>query len=228
MLNNNKLVFSVIFVLNFCFLMSLKLIFSINIDVFPYDRRLATSPQMKVFLILMILTGQFIIVLRLIKLKISRNLANYSFPPQYVRLGMILLHTQHHPNCSCYSDHEIILNNHKICSGCYGSSFGMVLGIIALVSVFVIKLPFEFYFYSGILLIQLALVKFLFASYTRFFLNAFFPLGVNLLLVSSFIKSNILIYALIFIPLLFLELGLRLFIADIDNTVEVCPEGLRH
>ena len=174
MLNNNKLVFPIVFFLNFCFLLSFQLIFAININSINYDHQLATSHQMKVFLILMIIAGQFVIALRLIKLKISRNLDHYNIPTQYVRLGMILLHTQHHPNCSCYSDHEIILNNHKICSGCYGSSFGMVLGIIALVSIFIIKLPFEFYFYTGILLIQLALIKFLFASYTRFLLNAFF------------------------------------------------------
>lgn len=228
MLKNNKLVFSIVFLSNFCFLMSLQLIFSITSYSIPYDHQLATSFQLKVFLILMIVAGQLVLVLRLTKFKLSRNLDHYSIPPQYVRFGMILLHTQHHPDCSCYKAHELTIRNHKICSGCYGSSVGIVLGILALMSIFFIQLPFELYFYGGILLIQVSLVKFLFASYMRFLLNAFFPLGVNLILISSFIMEAAIIYALIFIPLLFLELALRLFIAEADNKVGVCPEGLRH
>ena len=68
----------------------------------------------------------------------------------------------------------------------------------------------------------------MFASYTRLILNAFFPLGINFLLASSLVNNNAVVYVLLFIPVLLLELVFRLFIADVDNTVEVCPEGLSH
>ena len=228
MLNNNKLLFLVLFFVNFLLLLSLQLVFSINIDSLPIDHKLANSNQMKIFLILLIIIGQLMLIVRLTKLKISTNLQYYSLPKQYIGYSIFLLRTQHHPDCSCFKDHEISIKNHKICSGCYGSSLGMLLGIIVLISSFIIKMPFFFYYYFGIILIQIALIKFMFASYTRLILNAFFPLGINFLLASSLVNDNAVVYLLLFIPVLLLELAFRLFIADVDNKVDVCPEGLSH
>ena len=179
-------------------------------------------------MVLVIIVGQVIIVLNLTKLKIVKNLKNYSIAKQYFGFSIFLFHTQHHPDCSCYKNHEIVIKNHKICSGCYGSSVGMLLGIVVLITSFIQQVPFSYYYYIGIILIQVALLKFMFTSFTRFILNAFFPLGVNFLLTSSLLNENAVVFALIFIPILLLELLFRLFIADIDNKIEVCPEGLRH
>ncbi len=228
MLNNNKTIFSVLFLVNFLILLSLQLVFSVNANSLPIDHTLASSNQMKIFLVLIIIIGELLLVARLTKLKIIKKLKNYSISKQYFGVSVFLLHTQHHPDCSCYKDHEIVLGNHKICSGCYGSSTGILIGILVLLSSFIIQLPYLVYFYIGLLLIQVALVKFLFASYTRFILNAFFPLGINFLLASSLMNENAVFYALLFIPVLLFELLFRLFIANIDNKVEVCPEGLRH
>ena len=140
MLNNNKLVFTILFFINLILLLSLQLVFSIDIESLPIDHTLATSLRMKIFLVLMIIIGQFLLVLRLTKFKIFKNLSNYTLPKQYIGYGIFLLHTQHHPDCSCYKDHEIMIKNHKICSGCYGSSLGMLLGIMVLIGSYIIIL----------------------------------------------------------------------------------------
>ena len=214
--------------LNLLLLFSLKAVVSIDINSFAFDYQLASSSKLKLFLIILIITGQILLILRLTKIKISKNLSNYNIPKQFISYGIFLLHTQHHPDCSCYSDHEITVKNHKICSGCYGSSLGILFGILVLCSSFFIILPFDIYFYAGIILIQFALLKFMFSSIFRFLLNSFFPLGVNLLLISSLIIENTVIYALFFIPILLLELVLRLVIANFDNRVKECPQGLSH
>jgi hypothetical protein len=228
MLNFKKIAFILIFFINFIVLLSLRVVFSINIHSFPFNYELASNPTLKVILLLLVTIGELFLVILLTKLKISRNLSNYQINEKYYAFGPLLIHSQHHPNCSCYSKHELTFQNHNFCSGCYGSSLGILIGIFFLISTQLIQLPFEVYFYTGILFIQLALVKIIFSSYIRLLLNVFFPLGVNLILSSCFVNEDAIIYALLFIPFLLVEFLVRLLLPNFETIPETCPDGIHH
>ena len=223
-----KIELIIIFFVNLALLSALKFIIDIDIRNFSFDYTLASSITIRNYLILLICIGQLILILSLTKLKFVRNISNYQVRKEFYALGPILLHTQHHPACTCYQDHEFSIGNQRICSGCYGSSLGILIGIMVLFSTYFITLPFEIYFFTGVLLIQLGLLKVLFKSYIRFILNSFFPLGVNLLLSGCFTIAFGIIYALLFIPFLLIEFLLRLSTPNFDTKFEICPDGLIH
>ena len=206
-----KITLLTLFFINLILLLGLKSLVSLNLSTYSLNFSLASSELVKNYVILLICVGELFLVLRLTKVRLFRNYENYQVPINYFILGPFLLHTQHHPACSCYKNHEITFNGHRICSGCYGSSIGILIGISILISTYFVYFPFDFYFYIGISFIQLALLKSIFRSYTRFILNMLFPLGINILLAGSFLLHFGIIYALLFIPILLIEFVLRLF-----------------
>ena len=204
MVNIKKLGIIFVFLLNFLIFICLNYISELSFTFYSINFELASSYSLKTFIIALITFGEFFLIRRLTKLKLIRNLKNYKVNSEYFSIGPILLHLSHHPSCSCYSDHEIVINNHRLCSGCYGSSIGIFLGLLALITTFFYILPFYFYFYGGVLLIQLGFLKSFFKRFQRLILNAFFPLGVNLLLISALTLQYGVVYAIIFIPFLLL------------------------
>lgn len=226
MLNIKKVAVPLLFTLNLLVLLFLKVLSSIDLSTFPIDYNLASSNSLKNYLLFIIIMGQIFLITQLTKIKFIRNLSDYKIEKEFYGLGPFLIHTQHHPSCSCYENHELLIHNQRICSGCYGSSLGILLGIIGILTFSIIKLPFDVYFYSGVLFIQLALLKSLFKSYVRFFLNVFFPLGVNLILFSALTFG--IVYVLLFIPFLLIEFLIRLTMPSFDIKTESCPDGLVH
>lgn len=228
MVNIKKLGIILVFLLNIIIFFCLKYITELNLTNYSINFDLASSYSLKTFLIVLITLGEFFLISRLTKMKYIGNLKKYQIKKEYISIGPFLLQLSHHPSCSCYSDHELVINNHRLCSGCYGSSIGIFLGFVILSTTYIYIFPFDFYFYSGFFLIQLGLLKSFFKRYQRLILNAFFPLGVNLLLISTLTLQYGVVYAIIFIPFLLLEFALRLFTPSLDVLPKICPEGIAH
>ena len=228
MLNIKKLSFFSIFFGNLLILGLLGFITSIDITNYSFDKTIASSLSIKNYIVFLIVLGQILLIIKLTKLKFVRNIASYKVSKGYFAIGPFLMHFQHHPACSCYKSHELTLRNQQICSGCYGSSLGIIFGVLILLSSSFLSLPFDVYFYIAVIFIQSALLKTWFNQYPRFILNGFFPLGINLLLAGSFSVQYGLIISLLFVPFLLLEFVLRLFIPSLDQIPQACPEGLVH
>ncbi len=177
---------------------------SLNMIMFPRD---SLSIQRYIFLIFLIGIS-ITITFFLIHIKI-RNLAyDEVLSEQYFRKGRLIIKLSHHNTKLLH--HEIKIGKYYICTGCFGTAIGLLIGKI-LVIIYVFN--FNSVFHSiGIILIfsglivkgitYLKYVKPIFSS-NRLFVNACFPIGIWLVIIGIDIYfRNIfaIFYCLIAIP----------------------------
>lgn len=199
--------------------------------ILTWDQTLDQSPFLTLLLFLIIVSGQLLIVKRLAH---ARRVSLFPFwiqSTRHLKIGPVVILTNHHPAEQYLDAHEIEIRSSRICSGCYGTIIGIIIGLALVIIFGIVAFPvigdsFGIMYGIGIVLVQLSFGKYIFpvlfklepTGKFRLALNASLPVGINLLLISMYLsqKSIILTFLMLFglaIPLLF-----RLLFAQVEHT----------
>lgn len=186
-----------------------------------------------VFIALLLLSSA--LVIRFLKIKIERPGKELE-KPDLTRIRIWWISIKHSHHASDLIEDEIKIGKRHVCSGCYGTALGFIMGEITCLLYFLvynlkmffnlqIELPGLILFLSGMGLISLTFIKFMkpVNGITRLIFNAGVPLGTWFILVgvdSVFKNGFVLIYFLIFIPFLFYQ---RLRLSESDHQTRRAP-----
>ena len=234
----NEWMLTILWMSNLVLLIFSARIFLVEFNKYSIDVELGYSKFLAITMFLLIGAGQLALIRMLSHSSISKQ--KLKLPKEYTQIGWLVLKTQHHPNCGCFENHEVFFQNKLfICGGCFGTIIGLLISILLLIIVNIVpelmKPLWEVLFYLGICLIQLSLMKFLFftkkliKSKMRFFLNILLPIGINLILIGSYLYDLNVLHLLILILISVFETILRLIFTKLDHETTInCPKGLIH
>lgn len=216
------------------------LLINIVINYFDYSNfnSLDKSKYLIQLLIIVIIITQIITIDRLSNIKFIGNKI-YEGITYYKIFYYFLIKTQHHPNCECYKAHEFNFKGKRVCSGCYGTILGILIGILLISDFLIFNFLHSYisnwvvYFVLGSFLIQITFIKYIFEvnlfnnSFFRMILNISFPIGLNLIILSSLV-SNTYVLKLITILMLILPILItRLLFTKLDHSEnDNCPQNL--
>lgn len=212
-------------------LLVLFLLVSNTFLVLNLDQTLDQSPFLMLLVFLILVSGQLLIIKRLAH---ARRVSLFPFwihSKKQLKIGPIVILTQHHPPEQYLDAHEIDIFGSQICSGCYGTILGIILGLSLLTILSAFPIPgngnlFLILYLSGVLFVQLSFSKYLLpfilnkepTGIFRLLLNAALPIGINLLLVSIYESQQSVVLTLLTLFGLTIPLLFRLLLAQVEHT----------
>jgi hypothetical protein len=130
----------------------------------------------------------------------------------------------HHPDCESYSNHVLILGDRVYCAGCMGLLTGAVLALFGTTAFFLVDLEMPGgglpTLFIGGSLVAIGLVHFTIGSKNRkirLAINAAFPLGAFLVLVSVEQRTQSLRSGLFALLIIFFWVMTRILLARWDH-----------
>ena len=205
----------------------------INIPlILNLDQELDQSPFLILLVFLILVSGQLLIIKRLSH---ARRVSLFPFwirSKKQLKIGPIVILTQHHPPEQYLDAHELNIFGNQVCSGCYGTILGIIIGLILLSILGLFppapasgNLPLMLYA-SGVIFVQLSFSKYLLplmlnkepTGAFRLLLNASLPIGINLMLVSIYVSQQSVVLTLLTLFGLAVPLAFRLLFAQVDHT----------
>ena len=220
---------SVIWMIN-VFWLGLWYVLLANSSMFIFwDRTLDQSPFLQALFFLLLIFGMLVIIKRLAHIRLVKLTPFLLSSSKEVKIGPLLLLTSHHPTHNDLESHELSIGNLRVCSGCYGSITGIFLGSFLIVVVFLVENlvdqnNFGIIYLLGIIFMQLALGKYIIAEtfrepagYFRFFLNASFPIGIIIIIISVYSAQESVLLALVTLLVLLIPVGSRLLLARLEH-----------
>lgn len=209
------------------------LIFSFFVFSFFFPKFRSQFLSFWIFIALFLLSSA--LVIRFLKIKIERPSKELE-KPDLTRIRIWWISIKHSHHASDLIEDEIKIGKRNVCSGCYGTALGFILGEISCLQYFLVynlqmffNLQIELLglilFLSGMGLVSLTFIKFIkpINGITRLIFNAGIPLGTWFILVgvdSIFKNGFVLLYFLIFIPFLFYQ---RLRLSESDHQTRRAP-----
>lgn len=194
-----------------------------------WNQTLDQSPFLQTLFFILLMFGMLVIIKRLAHIRLV-NLTPFWFSSsKEVKIGPLLLLTSHHPQLNGLESHELSIGNLRLCSGCYGSIAGLFLSyflivVVILVENLVDQNNFGIIYLLSIIFIQLALGKYILAElyqepagYFRFALNASFPIGTIIIIISVYSAQESVLLALATLIILVIPIGSRLLLARLEH-----------
>jgi hypothetical protein len=104
--------------------------------------------------------------------------------------------TGHHPDCSMFSDHVIIMNKKVRCAGCLSLLIGALISILLMILYLIFPLNFPIIIYYILLLFGFLILIFVYLEIVIQKRNAFFHIALNTLLILGFFLITISVFEL--------------------------------
>ncbi|MCJ7570656.1 MAG: hypothetical protein MUO82_02100 [Candidatus Thermoplasmatota archaeon] len=128
----------------------------------------------------------------------------------------------HHPNCSIFKNHIIIIKNKPRCAGCLGLILGALASILLITLYLILPLKLSINIYYFLLILGIIVLIFVYGEIILSKRKMFFHILLNSLLILSFLTITIsvleitknLIYAILTVILCFLWLDTRIYISN--------------
>ena len=176
------------------------------------------------------LIGSIALIIILSHVRLKNPKKSYDIGDEYIRKGWFVIKLSHHDKNRL--EHEIKIGGKFICSGCFGSAIGLILGgIIGIVYVtnfgFTSKILGIVLIYLGFFTVSISFSKYVAPIFgaKRFLFNVFSTVGLWIIIVGSdlyFGNLMSLIFYAIVIPFLFYE---RIYLTHLDHKMHDMTNG---